>query len=243
MHLTNYTAPCLGVLVPAYNERATITQTLNRVLAQPSVVEVVVIDDGSTDDTADLVAQLAVKEPRLNLIKHARNLGKGAAIKTGLSRSTAPFIIIQDADLEYDPTDYGELLRPVLAGEADVVYGSRFMQRSKSRTTTWHSLQNRLITFASNLATGMRLSDEATCYKLFRREVFDQLTLKENRFGFCPEVTVKISQLGLRIIEVPVSYNSRTRASGKKLRLRDGFDAVRCLIKYSLQKKGRSGRF
>ena len=234
--------PCLGVLVPAYNEQETIAQTLHLVLRQSCVYEIIVIDDGSTDGTAELVEQIAQKEPRITLLRHLDNRGKGAAIKSGLRQTRAPFVIIQDADLEYNPADYMRLLQPVREGQADAVYGSRFMRGSASWLSSWHRLQNWLITTASNLVTGARLTDEATCYKLFRKETLERLALEEERFGFCPEVTAKICNLKLRIIEVPISYNSRTHAAGKKLRIKDGFDALRCLGRYSLQNRLRFSR-
>ncbi|MEK7675813.1 MAG: glycosyltransferase family 2 protein [Verrucomicrobiota bacterium] len=225
---------CLGVVMPVFNEAATLDEILRRVLAQSCVQEVVVVDDASTDGTSEILAAWPARDARLRVLSHSVNRGKGAAIRTGLAQMSTPVVIIQDADLEYDPSDYERLLDPVRRGEAEVVYGSRFAGKIRPASAWWHRWGNGLLTWATNLMTGLRLTDEATCYKLFRRDVIARLELKEDRFGFCPEVTVKVSKLGMRLVEVPISYCPRSHREGKKIRLRDGLDALRCLVKYSL---------
>ena len=220
--------------MPVFNEAATLDEILRRVLAQSCVQEVVVVDDASTDGTSEILAAWPARDARLRVLSHPINRGKGAAIRTGMAQMSAPVVIIQDADLEYDPSDYGRLLDPVRRGEAEVVYGSRFAGKIRPASAWWHRWGNGLLTWATNLMTGLRLTDEATCYKLFRRDVIARLELKEDRFGFCPEVTVKVSKLGMRLVEVPISYCPRSHREGKKIRLRDGLDALRCLVKYSL---------
>jgi glycosyltransferase involved in cell wall biosynthesis len=227
-------AGCLSVLMPVYNEAGTLNELLRRVLAQPSVEEVIAINDGSTDGTATLLSAWQSLDARVRVLHHSVNRGKGAAIRTGLVQTCAPVIIIQDADLEYDPNEYERLLEPIRLGKADVVYGSRFAGNVRPATAWWHHWGNKLLTHATNVVTGMRLTDEATCYKVFRREVLDGLVLKEDRFGFCPEVTVKVSKLGIRFTEVPIHYRPRSRQEGKKIRFSDGLSALRCLVKYGL---------
>ena len=172
-------------------------------------------------------------DARVRLVQHERNRGKGAAVRSGFAVATAPVLVIQDADLEYDPADYARLLQPIVSGAADVVYGSRFMNGQPAKSPWWHRTGNRLLTWFTNWVTGLRLTDEATCYKLFRRELLPGLQLSEDGFGFCPEFTAKLSRQGVRIVEVPVRYEGRSHAQGKKLRLRHGWEAVRCLVKYS----------
>jgi|ERR1044071_1957252 glycosyltransferase involved in cell wall biosynthesis len=224
---------CLGVVIPVFNEVGTIEHALGQVLAQFCVMEVIVVDDGSTDGTSFVVQAWTAKDARVTLIRHPANRGKGASIRTGLARVKAPIVIIQDADSEYDPSDYRWLIEPILQGRVDVVYGSRFMRGANPHTDKRHRLQNRLLTAFANLLTGLKLTDEATCYKVFRRELIERLDLQEDRFGFCPEFTVKVSRMGLMIKEVPISYRARSISEGKKLRFWDGVDAIRCLIKYS----------
>jgi glycosyltransferase involved in cell wall biosynthesis len=226
---------CLGVVIPVFNEVATIDEILRRVLAQISVCEVIVVNDSSNDGTAECLGSWPALDKRVTVLSHSTNRGKGAAIRTGIAHVSAPVVIIQDADLEYDPHDYERLLAPIRADEADVVYGSRFAGVAKPATTWWHVLGNRLLTWTTNLVTGLRLTDEATCYKVFRRDVLASIELAEDGFGFCPEVTVKVSKLHVRIVELPISYRPRTRNEGKKIRLRDGVDALYCLVKYSLR--------
>ena len=225
--------PTLGVVIPAYNEAKTIDLIISRVLAQKCVCELIVVDDGSVDGTAELVKGRAQKDPRVRAAFHVTNRGKGAAVRTGLQLSVAPILIIQDADLEYDPEDYDRLIEPILSRTADVVFGSRFLPNAKIVNPFWHTLGNKMLTFLSNMATNLALTDEATCYKVFRREILERITLKEDGFGFCPEFTAKVARLKAPICEVPVRYQGRTRKQGKKIRLRDGLGALRCIIQYN----------
>jgi glycosyltransferase involved in cell wall biosynthesis len=226
--------PCLAVVVPVFNEAATVERVLELVLGQRPVQEVIVVDDASRDNTWELLQKFAGNE-RVRLFRHEHNQGKGAALRTGFARVSAPFVIVQDADLEYDPTEYHLLLEPVLAGVADVVLGTRFQGAGAHRVLYfWHSLGNRLLTTLSNMATDLNLTDMEACYKLFRREVLGKITVTENRFGFEPEIVAKVSRLGLRIYEVPISYYGRTYAEGKKAGWRDGFSALRCIFKYRI---------
>jgi glycosyltransferase involved in cell wall biosynthesis len=227
--------PCLAVVVPAFNEGATIARVLEQVLAQRPVAEVIVVDDASRDNTWETLQQFAARHERVRLFQHAQNQGKGAALRTGFSKVSAPYVIVQDADMEYDPGEYHLLLEPVLAGVADVVFGSRFQGTGAHRVLYyWHSLGNNFLTTLSNMATNLNLTDMETCYKLFRREVLNKIIIREDRFGFEPEITAKISRLNLRIYEVPISYYGRTYAEGKKIGWRDGFSALRCILKYNL---------
>jgi glycosyltransferase involved in cell wall biosynthesis len=286
----------LGLAMPVFNEARWLDAVLERVLARPEVAQVVAVDDGSTDGSWEKVQAWARKDPRVTALRHDHNRGKGAAIRTALAQLTTPLILIQDADLEYDPADYPKLLALILSGEADVVYGSRFLGAKGSsssstedgratllrspecgmewgsagaspyqdrgggvappppsaqaaivradsitRTRTsgwhWHRWGNRLLTWAANWLTGLRLTDEATCYKLFKRDVLARIELTEDGFGFCPEVTAKVAKLvrsgEVRLVEVPIRYHGRTRAEGKKIRLRDGLAALRCLWRHS----------
>lgn len=219
-----------------YNESRWIDELLARVLARPEVQQVVAVDDGSTDGSWDKLRRWSEGDARVRSLQHPVNRGKGAAIRTGLEHLESRLVLIQDADLEYDPGDYAVLAAPVLRGEAEVVYGSRFA-RGRAGDAVWHRVGNRCLTWACNWLTGLRLTDEATCYKLFLREVLDRFELHEDRFGFCPEVTAKVAKRvregTVRLVEVPVSYHGRTLAEGKKIRLKDGLAALRCLWKYS----------
>jgi glycosyltransferase involved in cell wall biosynthesis len=226
-------SPDLSVIMPIYNEEATVAAIITRVLQQSCVRQVVVIDDASTDNTWRELERLSVADSRIVKVRHASNRGKGAAIRSGLQHVLAPVTIIQDADLEYDPSDYSSMLKLIVQGGADVVYGSRFLKAQVNHNPAWHTAGNRWLTFISNWATGLRLTDEATCYKMFRSDILGKIILEENGFGFCPEITAKVSRLNLRIAEVPVSYHGRTRAEGKKIRLRDGFHAIRCIVQYN----------
>src|SRR5688572_26656259 len=228
-------APCLSVVMPVYNEAATVRKVLEIVLAQRPVQELIVVDDCSTDGTREVLSDFAKANERIRLIRHDQNQGKGAALATGIAHAKAPVVIIQDADLEYDPTEYHHLLKPILSGKADVVFGSRFTGSGEHRVLYfWHSVGNRLLTMLSNMATNLNLSDMETCYKVFRREVLEKIRLEEKRFGFEPEITAKVSKLGVRIYEVPISYHGRTYAEGKKINWKDGVRALWCILKYNL---------
>lgn len=228
-------SPCLSVIVPVFNEEATIAQVLKTVLEQPLVQEVVVVDDASQDNTWNALQPIAQKESRVKLFRHEVNQGKGAALRTGFSKATAPLVIVQDADLEYDPVEYPILCRPILVGKADVVFGSRFAGSGAHRVLYyWHSVGNNILTTLSNMATDLNLTDMETGYKVFRREVIQQIKIEEDRFGFEPEITAKVAKLKVRIYEVPISYYGRTYAEGKKIGWKDGFSALRCIIKYNL---------
>ena len=222
------------VVMPAYNEQDTIEAAIVRVLEQPFVRELVVVDDGSADDTRTILAGLA--DPRLRVVEHERNQGKGAALRTGIALATSTFVAIQDADLEYDPADLQGLLGPLRDGRADVVYGSRFSGSSEHRVLYyWHSVGNKFLTTLSNMATNINLTDMETCYKVFRREVIQAVNIEENGFGFEPEVTAKVAAMGCRIYEIGVSYSGRTYAEGKKINWKDGMRAVYAIGKYSYQ--------
>ncbi len=230
--MTATSRSCLTVVVPCYNEHATVLTLLDRVLASPWVAEVVVIDDGSTDGTREFLAK--VDEPKVRVVLHDHNQGKGAALRSGFAHATADYVIVQDADLEYDPVEYGVIVDPLESGRADVVYGSRFLSGRPHRVLYfWHSLGNRLLTLASNMFTDLNLTDMETCYKAFRREVIQSVTIEEDRFGFEPEITAKMARLQVRIYEVGVSYSGRTYDEGKKIGWRDGMRAFVCIIKYS----------
>lgn len=233
----------LSVVIPAYNEELTIANVLTRLLAVNLMnnisKEVIVVNDASGDNTEEAVMEFAGTHPELNLryIRHEYNQGKGAALHSGIKEATGDFLIVQDADLEYDPEEYNILLEPVLSGHADVVYGSRFIGGKPHRILFfWHSLGNKFVlTFLSNMFNNLNLTDMETCYKLFRTDIIKNLTLREKRFGFEPEVTAKIAKIpGIRIYEVGISYYGRTYAEGKKINWRDGFRAIYCIIRYGL---------
>lgn len=231
-------APCLSVVIPCFNEEQTIPELISRVLDQPWTAEVVVVDDGSTDDSARLVE--AVSDARVRLLRQPRNLGKGAALRRGFAQTKAPYIVVQDADLEYDPSEYGALLQPLIDGKADVVYGSRFVSSGAHRVLYfWHAIGNRFLTLFSNVATNLSLTDMETCYKVFRREVLNDLFIEEDRFGFEPEITAKVARGGWRIYEVGISYAGRTYEEGKKIGWRDGVRALWCIGRYNLPRRSR----
>lgn len=227
----------VSVLIPVYNEKATISAIVERVQAVDvgCEKELVIVDDASTDGTREYLRALA-DEGRHNtkVVLHDRNQGKGAAIRTGLQHTSGDLILIQDADLEYDPTDYPKLLEPLLKGQADVVYGNRFHGGVHRVLYFWHSLGNQVLTFLSNLLTNLNLSDMEVGYKVFRADVLKRITLRSNRFGFEPEVTAKVAKLGCRIYEVPIAYHGRTYAEGKKITWRDGITALWCLVRFRL---------
>lgn len=231
MHNTQPLPRCVSVVIPLYNEAATIATVVSAVLAQECVAEVVIVDDCSTDGSH--AAALAINDPRVVVLHHDRNAGKGAAVRTGLRRVTADIVLIQDADLEYDPNDYGRLIKPIIDNHADVVFGSRFVGSEAHRVLYfWHSLGNCVLTILSNMVTNLNLTDMECCYKVFRRGVIDKFQIEENRFGMEPEITAKIARLKVRIYEVGVSYYGRTYAEGKKIGWKDGVRAIFVIIKY-----------
>jgi len=230
---TAVAAPCVCAVMPVFNEAATVAEIVRIVLAQPCVAELIIVDDASTDGTWEAVQGLP-PDPRVKTFRHEVNQGKGAALRTGISRATADLVVIQDADLEYDPAEYPVLIQPILLNRADVVFGSRFNGAGSHRVLYyWHSLGNRFLTIVSNMATNLNLSDMETCYKVFRREILQAIPIQENRFGFEPEITAKVARAGVRIYEVPISYYGRTYAEGKKISWRDGFHALICILKYN----------
>jgi len=227
------TAPRFSVVIPVYNERGTIEKLLARVQAVPLDKEIVVVDDGSTDGTRELLARLTA-DGAVRVFLQDHNRGKGAALRRGFAEARGAVILIQDADLEYDPGDYPGLLGPIDRGEADVVYGSRFLGGPHRVLLFWHYVGNRLLTTLSNVFTNLNLSDVWTCYKVFRAEVLRDITLREDRFGFEAEVTAKIARGRWRIYEVPISYHGRTYAEGKKITWKDGIRGVWCTVRYGL---------
>ncbi len=224
---------CLSVVIPIFNEEATLCTILARVTAIPVPKEIILVDDCSTDGTHDILRSLQRAEDTKVVFKPV-NEGKGAALRTGFAMATGDVVIIQDADLEYDPRDIPKLLKPIVEQRADVVYGSRFLG-DELRDPSWlHRFGNALLTKASNLLTGYRLTDMETCYKAFRRDVLEGVSIRQNRFGFEPEVTAKISRRGCRLIEIPISYDGRGYDEGKKIGLRDALNAFYCIVRYGL---------
>ncbi len=224
----------LSVVMPVYNELNTLRQAVERVLAVGLEIELICVDDGSSDGSREILAQLQKEHPQICVALQPKNKGKGAAVRRGIQEATGDFVIIQDADLEYDPADYPVVLEPLIRGQADVVYGSRFVSGRPHRVLYfWHSVGNWLLTLLSNALTDLNLSDMETCYKAFRREVIQSIPLQEDRFGFEPEITAKVAKRKLRIYEVGISYSGRTYEDGKKIGWKDGVRAIWCLLKYS----------
>jgi len=226
----------LSVLIPVYNERTTLSRVVENVLAVPLEMEIVCDDDGSTDGSREILSELQKRYPQVRAFLQPRNMGKGAALRRAIQEATGDFVIIQDADLEYDPSEYPMLLEPLIQGKADVVYGSRFLGGRPHRVLYfWHSVGNGLLTLLSNAVTDLNLTDMETCYKAFRREVIQSIPLEEDRFGFEPEVTIKIAKRRLRVYEVGIGYSGRTYEEGKKVGWKDGVRALWCLAKYSVK--------
>lgn len=228
----------LSVVIPVYNERATIEEILRRVRSVEIEKELVVVDDCSTDGTRDLLKKFdADGQPDTRFLFHEVNKGKGAALRTGFSAITGDVVIVQDADLEYNPQEFHKLLRPILDGRADVVYGSRFLGSDEHRVLFfWHYLGNRFLTLLSNMFTNLNLTDMETCYKMFRASVIRQITVEESRFGFEPEITAKVAKLRCRVYEVGISYSGRDYSEGKKIGWKDGVRALWCILKYGLKR-------
>ncbi len=228
----------LSVVIPCYNEERTLESVVDRVLAAERCgldIEVVIVDDGSRDRSAEVMKALAEKHPQIVAVFHAMNQGKGAALRTGFQKASGDIVLVQDADQEYDPNEYPKLLRPILDGRADVVFGSRFKGGDEARVLYfWHSVGNKVLTLASNMFTNINLTDMETCYKVFRREIIQSVTIEENRFGFEPEITAKVAKMRPRIFEVGISYNGRTYEEGKKIGWKDGVRALYCIVRYNL---------
>ena len=230
MHAQNIT-PCLSVVMPCYNEERTIRECIESVLSSSWVGQLVIVDDGSTDETREILK--AISSDRVKVILQEKNGGKGSALRTGFQAATQEFVVVQDADLEYDPSEYGRLLAPLLENKADVVFGSRFKGSDAHRVLYyWHSVGNKFLTLISNMFTNLNLTDMETCYKCFRREIIQSIDLKENRFGIEPELTGKIASGKWRLYEVGISYSGRTYEDGKKIGWKDGIRAIYCIIKY-----------
>jgi len=225
----------LSVVMPVYNEQATLREAVSRVLAVALEIELICVDDGSRDGSREILEELRASHAQVRVLLQPRNMGKGAALRRGIQEATGDYVLIQDADLEYDPSDYPGLLRPLIEGKADVVYGSRFLGAAPHRVLYfWHYVANRMLTLISNALTNMNMTDMETCYKAFRREILQSIPIEEDRFGFEPEITVKIAKRRLRVYEVGISYWGRTYEEGKKIGWKDGVHALWCLIKYTL---------
>jgi glycosyltransferase involved in cell wall biosynthesis len=226
----------LSVVMPVYNERATLREVVQKVLAVSLEIELICVDDGSRDGSREILAELQSAYPQIRVVLQPHNIGKGAALRRGIQEATGDYVIIQDADLEYDPAEYPLMIEPLIQGKADVVFGSRFLGGAPHRVLYfWHSVGNRALTLLSNCLTNINLSDMETCYKVFRREVIQSIPIEENRFGFEPEITVKVARRNLRIYEVGISYWGRTYEEGKKIGWKDGVRALYCLLKYSFK--------
>jgi glycosyltransferase involved in cell wall biosynthesis len=228
--------PTLSVVIPAYNEEKTIAQIIQRVLSADTLgmdLQIVVVNDNSTDHTASLLEEIAGRHPRVRVYHQPHNMGKGAALRQGFAEATGDIILIQDADLEYDPRDYPILLTPILDGRADVVFGSRFLGGPHRVLYFWHFMANKVLTTLSNITTNLNLSDMETGYKVFRAEIIQSIPLRSDRFGFEPEVTAKVARTGCRIYETPISYSGRSYAEGKKIGWKDGIQALYCILRYA----------
>ena len=237
----------LSVVIPVYNERNTIHEILRRVRAVPVKKQIIVVDDCSTDGTREILKEIEKQDGDLTVVYHVINQGKGAALRTGFREATGDIVIVQDADLEYDPEQYPQLIQPIVEDLADVVYGSRFIGETHRVLYFWHSLGNKFLTLLSNMFTNLNLTDMEVCYKVFRREVIQGIKLKSDRFGFEPEVTAKVARFTFpaqngqaarpcRIYEIPVSYHGRTYREGKKIGLKDGFQALYCILRYAIHR-------
>ncbi len=226
----------LSVVMPVYNERNTLREVIAKVLSVPIEIELLCIDDGSKDGSQEILADLAQQNPQMRVFLQPQNMGKGAALRRGIQEAIGDYVIIQDADLEYDPAEYPVVLQPLIDGKADVVFGSRFMGAGAHRVLYyWHSVGNAFLTLLSNCLTNINLTDMETCYKAFRREIIQSIPIEENRFGFEPEITVKVARRKLLIYEVGISYSGRTYEEGKKIGWKDGVRALYCLLKYSIK--------
>ena len=234
MSIPSETQPLLSIVVPAYNEEATLSEIVKRLLAVPEAGEIVLVDDCSTDGTHEIADRLAAEHPKVKVAHHAANAGKTEALKTGFLMTTGQIVIVQDADLEYNPAEIGEVIAPIVNGDADVVYGSRFLVRKASRVLYfYHYLANRGLTFLSNLCTNINMTDVETCYKAFRGEIIRNMIITSSGFGFEIEVTAKIAKLGVAIYEVPISYYGRTYEQGKKIGMKDGIWALWYIVRFN----------
>lgn len=228
-------AGVLTVVIPIFNEEKTLGLILERVLKQEMVGEIILVDDGSYDDTATVARGWEEKEELIRFIAHKKNQGKGAALRTGFQNATMPFVIVQDADMEYDPVDFLRVIEPLAANEADVVYGSRYLKKDPRNVMRfWHTMGNRFLTLLSNMMSDLHVTDMETCYKGFRREVIQAIPIEENRFGFEPEVTAKIARMKLRLMETSIHYYPRSYDEGKKIGWKDGFRAIWCIFRYNI---------